>query len=418
MSFDEVPSYQSSLQKRMKEVNEELDAFRGNVDQAEELAASFLAEAGVAYDLIEGAAVDAGNVTRVLDEVEQAVETFEEALRAVGSVEKQVDANEGEEDLRAALAEVNEGLGSLEEAYGTAVERSPDVTAGLSELRDGAVRVNDGAGSIAGNLNDAAAANGDLVEGLGELVEGSNELHGSVAEISDYTNELDPGRQHELMLSSPIESLSTESESEYSYGEGLTPYFLSIGLYVGALTLSIIYPFREHLGPHADGREWFAGKFGVVMIVGFVQVTILLAFILIGLDLDVSSPGAFVAFTYLVSLVFMSMIFMLVGVLDNPGRFVAIILLILQLGGSGGTFPVELLASPLQTIHGWLPMTYSVLGFRSVVFMDSPVLLWQSVMFLICVAVVVLVIAFLFYVKFYKKLCAPSIDKKREQTNG
>ncbi|WP_026690282.1 YhgE/Pip domain-containing protein [Alteribacter aurantiacus] len=416
--FEDVPLLQSSLHDQMENINNRVHDLRESVTAGEDRVDAFLTNVEEAFDLIEETTVDIERMVGVLDDVDQSLDTFEQALQSLEKMDEQVNPDDIEQDLHESLQKVNEGLTTLEDAYGVAVQRSEQVTNGLGELSEGANRVHDGAYSLSDNLTDAEEASERLVNGLDDLAEGSSELNDRVTDVSAFTNELDPGHQHEMMLSSPVESLSTQSKSDYSYGEGLTPYFLSIGLYVGALTLSIIFPFREPLGPHANGTQWFFGKFGVVLIVGFVQVSILLLFILFGLNLDVSSPGAFVGFAYLVSFVFMSMIFMLVGVLDNPGRFVAIILLILQLGGSGGTFPVELLASPLQSLHGWLPMTYSVLGFRSVIFMDSPVLLGQSVLFLISVAAIVLAIAFFFYVKRYKKLCLPSIDQSKEQTNA
>jgi len=64
---------------------------------------------------------------------------------------------------------------------------------------------------------------------------------------------------------------------------------------------------------------------------------------------------------------FMSIILLLVIALDNAGRFLAIVLLVLQLTSSAGTFPIELTPKFLQTMHSLLPMSYTVQGLRAII---------------------------------------------------
>jgi len=63
----------------------------------------------------------------------------------------------------------------------------------------------------------------------------------------------------------------------------------------------------------------------------------------------------------------MFIIMFLSMLLDNPGRFIAMVLLMLQLGGSGGTFPMEVTNHFYNVVHPFLPMTYSILGFREAI---------------------------------------------------
>lgn len=63
----------------------------------------------------------------------------------------------------------------------------------------------------------------------------------------------------------------------------------------------------------------------------------------------------------------MSIVMFLAMTFDNPGRFIAMILLVLQLGGAGGTFPIQVQGQFYQTIHPYLPMSYSLYAFREAI---------------------------------------------------
>ncbi|MBP1970071.1 putative membrane protein [Virgibacillus natechei] len=406
--FEGEPNDQYEMEEQVDNMNRRLVEFQNQMEEEQQSMESIV-------EPIDDGKQEINKVVTALDTFYDGLDEAEGTLHALESTLQDIqEAGEGlqsyenfntiETKVYQSVAEVNDGLDNLESVYQTALSYQDEVTSGLAQLSEGTTNASDGASNLEEGIMEANSGGKDLVNGLEDVREGTNEINSNIAELAEVTNGISPSAEQEEMASSPIESQSTFEESNYSYGEGLTPYFLSIGLYVGALTLSIIYPFREALGPHENGKQWFLGKLGVILIVASLQVSVLLVFLLYILNLSVESPLAFIGFTYLVSFVFMSLIFMLVGVLDNPGRFIAIVLLILQLGGSGGTFPVELLASPLQTIHGWLPMTYSVLGFRSVIFMDSPVLLGQSMVFLVTMAIITLAITFYFYHKKYRKL--------------
>nr|WP_276208320.1 YhgE/Pip family protein [Fictibacillus barbaricus] len=168
-------------------------------------------------------------------------------------------------------------------------------------------------------------------------------------------------------IANPV-SVKTKSFSDVpNYGTGFAPYFLSLGLFVGALLMSIVFPLRDKAGEPRSGFSWFAGKFTFLAAVGVIQALIADAVLLLGLDIEVSNLTAFIGLSIITSLTFLALIQLLVTVLGDPGRFVAIIILILQLTTSAGTFPLELIPNGLQVFNAWLPMTYSVSGFKAVI---------------------------------------------------
>ncbi|MED3647626.1 YhgE/Pip domain-containing protein [Halalkalibacterium halodurans] len=399
-SQEQLPHAMNQLNKSEQEILTTLEQLEENVQQFQQTTG----------DLDDTLVTATNELLKPLADIQQLLQTMQETLPS--SLPDQTDSfREGKEQLLESLYHVEQGLERGETLYLEVLTAQDKAYEGIVALDEGLKQLSDGSHLLATKLAEASDGSHELLEGLRSLKDGARNLEVNLQKLKDVLFDVDPNASQEKMVANPIVSNSKNTGDGHSYGEGLTPYFLSIGLYVGGLTLSIIYPFREPLAPHANGRQWFIGKLGVIYTVGTLQSVLILLFLFFGIGLEVKHPLLFVPFTIFTSLTFLTLIFLLVGVLDNPGRFVAIILLILQLGGSAGSFPVELLASPLQTLHGWLPMTYSVLGFRSVLFMNSPSLLSSSLWFMGILLILCFAGALFFYMKLYPKWCEPHVDR-------
>jgi putative membrane protein len=181
------------------------------------------------------------------------------------------------------------------------------------------------------------------------------------------------------MMGNPVKIKNEKMNEVPNYGTGFAPYFLSLGLFVGALLLSIVFPLREPADVPRNGLSWFMGKFGVLTVIGVVQALVAAVLLLVELNLQVASIPLFLLFSILTSLTFIALIQLLVTVLGDPGRFIAIIILILQLTTSSGIFPLELIPNALQPFSVLLPMTYSVSGFKSVISSGDISFVWHNV---------------------------------------
>lgn len=170
-----------------------------------------------------------------------------------------------------------------------------------------------------------------------------------------------------------------------------------MGLYVGGIMLTVVFPLKEASGRPRNGFEWFFSKFNVMMLVGIIQSLIVATVLLLGIGLEVESTWRFYMFTIITSLAFLAMIQFLATTMGNPGRFIAVIILVLQLGASGGTFPLELLPNFYQVIHGALPMTYSINGFRAVISNGDFGYMWQMAGVLIGIALVMILLSITYF---------------------
>ncbi|WP_412734006.1 YhgE/Pip family protein [Heyndrickxia coagulans] len=205
------------------------------------------------------------------------------------------------------------------------------------------------------------------------------------------------------MMADPVSLHTTHYDRVPNYGTGFTPYFLSLGLFIGALILTIVYPLVESAGIPKNGISWFFSKLGVLLIVSILQSVIADLIILSGVGIHVKNVPLFLLFSVVTSFTFMALIQFLVTFLQNPGRFLAIVILILQLTSSAGTFPLEVIPKFIQWFNPLLPMTYSVRGFKAVVSSGEMGVMWQNAGILLIYIVGAEVLTLLYFVIRYRR---------------
>jgi putative membrane protein len=333
-----------------------------------ELAAGVAESAEGQQQLKTGAAaVKAG-----LDGVSGGLQTLSGKLDDTATAAKTL--GEGGQKLAAGAGQLQSGMTQFGAKLTEAGKGADTLAAGVKQLDGGAKTLSAGLGQLAGSVSSFVDGSTQLEDGaqqvssgLLELGDGAQELSGKLSEASDKTSDLKLTDSMVDMFADPIQ-LDVEKVSEVNnYGTGLAPYFLSLGLYVGAMLLTIVYSVREPAGQPVSGWSWFWSKALTLTLIGTIQALIADAALIYVLKLEVQSMSLFIGFSILTSIAFMMIIQFLVATLNNPGRFIAVILLILQLTGAAGTFPIELVPGWLQHVSPFLPMTYSIAGLRDII---------------------------------------------------
>lgn len=278
--------------------------------------------------------------------LEQGQNTLNQGLTTyTGGVHK---AAAGSKQLTAGAQKIATGANDLSTASG-------DLTSGLGQLSDGAVALSSGAGQ----LTDGASR---LADGNSKLADGANTLKTELGKgAKDAT--IKPSNARDNMLAEPVVLKEHDYSTVNNYGSGLAAYILSIALFAGALMFSSVYQIRPE---HGETLTWrfLVGKLSIILPIGALQGIAASVAIVYVLDADVASTPALYGFAALTGMTFITLLFTLTMLFGRVGQFSAFLLLLLQIGGSGGTFPVEMTPSFFQTIHRFLPMTYSVTGFR------------------------------------------------------
>lgn len=258
-------------------------------------------------------------------------------------------AGAGVGQLTANSSQLNAGAGQLAGALGQLNGQVPALTAGVNQLTAGTQQLVD---------NSPA-----LVQGIIKLNVGATKLSTALGKGAKTINGIKTSPRTAKMIAEP----SVEKHSNYSYvpnyGHALAPYVLSVALYVGMLVFNFVYPIRRVADPDASATAWWFSKV-VVGAVAAIAMAVVECGIMMMCGLTVDHVPSFFATTILFGLASMAVVMFLSMTFDNPGRFVAMVLLMLQLGGSGGTFPMEVTMKFYNVIHWYLPMTYSILGLR------------------------------------------------------
>ena len=252
------------------------------------------------------------------------------------------------------------GYNSVRFANNQLLAGSASLTNGLNEAKSGSQKLANGASLL-------ESRSGALIDGTSQLASGADTLANKLADASNRIKIQPTGATTQQQIANPVKSEMTEKGNVPNYGYALSPYVLSLSLFVGALVLNVIYPIRKTFSEQESAIRWWLSKASVAGVAAFMQATILMLVMVFFLGLTPEHPAHFIGAIYLTSFAYMSIVSLLVIVLDNPGRFLAMVLLVLQLGSSEGTFPIQTANGFFQAINPLVPMTYSIRALRQAI---------------------------------------------------
>ncbi|WMZ71482.1 YhgE/Pip domain-containing protein [Staphylococcus pseudintermedius] len=172
------------------------------------------------------------------------------------------------------------------------------------------------------------------------------------------------------VIASPVDLQKENVFPVKDYGSASTPFYTALAIWVGALLLvSLLSVHNKHpeLKPYLTIRETYLGKMGLFLLMNIIQATIVSIGDIVILKASIESVPLFIAISMYSALIFTTIVYTLVSVLGNPGKALAIVLLVLQIAGGGGTFPIEVTPQFFQSIHPFLPFSYSIDALREAV---------------------------------------------------
>lgn len=266
-----------------------------------------------------------------------------ETLRgSVNAVVRDIDT------VRAEIADVRGTLSSTSGAPGSSLQRA----------RDGADRLADSLYNQAQRFSDVQRQIEDVREG-GDL----NQL----AEIIGSDPELLASR-----ISAPVAVDRKPVFQVASFGVGMTPFYLALALWVGALlTCVLMRSNAEHKYLTDDGdftrNQIYLGRLATFALIAISQASLTVGGLIFFVQIQPEHPLLLWLAACIASLVFMMIVHALVIALDSAGKALAVLLLIIQVSGSGGAYPLPLLPEWFQSVSPWLPATYAIDAFRSAI---------------------------------------------------
>lgn len=301
-------------------------------------------------------------------------------------------------NLKSALNQVQTGTKSLQSGVGTLKIGTTKLASGSDSLQSGLITLSDSSSQIKSALNTLDTGTTSAYTGSTQLTSGLQEFNDEINKNIDTTNnDLKKLSGIEDFAEDPVE-FKTEAYGEVnSYGIAFTPLFLCIGLWVGALMCYVVlyYDQKHRFGilDH-DNKHKFIQNI-VYLALGAVQGVIVAALLKLGLGFEVQDIGLYYFASILIGITFTSIIQFLIRNFGDVGKFLALIILVLQLAASGGTFPVETIDKGFQAVTPFLPMTYSIKLLREVLVPTATNFKSNYIMILLAITICTLVITYI-----------------------
>ena len=268
-----------------------------------------------------------------------------------------------------------------------AQDKLPQVTDIMNTVYEGADKGIEGIDFVKAKLPEAENLLNDLISKIGSVNDSAD-----IKEIIDYLKSDVDIRSD--FLSNPVNLIEDKLFPMGNYGTGMTPFYTVLSLWVGLLLLSSMLTV-EAKGEYSAVSQYF-GKMMLFMTISIIQAVIVSLGDLYLLKIYCVNPALFVLSSVFTSVIFTFILYSLCSVLGNVGKVLGIVLLVLQLGGSGGTFPIQLTPKFFQTINPFLPFTYAIsLAREAIGGVVQSVLVKDIVVLLIFGAIFILISLFL-----------------------
>ena len=168
-------------------------------------------------------------------------------------------------------------------------------------------------------------------------------------------------KQQAEFFANPVQLSENKLYHIKNYGSAMTPFYTVLSIWVGALLMSSLLTTKveDEEGKYKPCEKYF-GRWILFLVISLFQTLVITLGDMYILGTQAVSPYRFVFYGLLISALFSSIIYTIVHLLGNVGKAICIILLVLQLGSSGGTFPIQMTSSFFQALYPKIPFTYSI----------------------------------------------------------
>lgn len=281
------------------------------------------------------------------------------------------------------------GTLSLVEGLNKLQANSPSLASGSNQLADGASKISSGSTQL-------AKGSSSLTDGLVTLSDGTTKLSSALGDASDKLEGTHNTKQNAQAVAKPVTLKHSDPDNVKKNGVGMTPYMVCVALFIGAIATNVV------IGTSFSGKQWKKGsefmlaKIGTHGVVALLQAIIVYGAVYL-LGLRPNYPLKTLFAVILISFAFMAISTFFVTWLGKVGDFLLIVLLVLQLATSAGTYPLQLSDQIFQNISPYLPMTYGLRMLRQTIGLSGTVG-WYVLGFIL------IIVVFTGLLSFFKKI--------------
>ncbi len=259
---------------------------------------------------------------------------------------------------------LNQGVNRLALGTSTLTSNNSSLINGANQLTNGASQINNGA-------NQLAFGSIALGEGLDTLKNGTTTLSTSLKDGVNQINNVNGDEKTFDMIASPVDTSHQEISIVENNGQGMAPYMMSVGLYVACMAFTLMYPLFNDIEKAESGFKYWLSKASIWFAVLAIAAILMIGSLMIFCNLNPQQLFMTFIFAVIVGCALIALVTLLSILCGKIGEFILLVFMVINLGGSAGTYPLETSGTIYQIIHPFMPFTYSVNGFRKVLSMPN-----------------------------------------------
>ncbi len=264
------------------------------------------------------------------------------------------------------IPQLNDSIDSLENIMANASDLMKNMSSVLSGMENVFGALQTTISSSDTSLEKTQAALGKINERISKAVDKAKAVTGD-ERVKVLVNTLtgDPDLYGEF-FSEPVEIVSIAVYPVENYGSAVAPFYTTLSIWVGVIILAAIIKVkpRKEKYPNASATELFFGRGMFFLFMGQVQTLITVLGDIYLLKIQCVHPFLFWLTSAITSLTFTLLIYALVYTFGDVGKAIAVVILVIQIAGSSGTYPIELLPEFFQKVYIFFPFPYAINGMR------------------------------------------------------
>jgi len=349
---------------------------------------------------------DVNNQLEQLKVVPTAINTLDGKMHELTNgldtlVGKSGDLTNGATKVSGGLDTLNGKTGDLSNGASQLLAGSSQLTTGLDtlnskrgELSSGAGQLADGARKLNGGANQLTAGAEQLSPALAKVQAGNQTLADKMGSAAKQVNDTKATNKTFKQIAAPATAKQTEKDHVANNGTGMVPYMFSVAMFVGMMALNLMLDMISPRTKISSLAAWMGSKMVMLFGIAVMAATVLYGLSISILGLDPIHPLQTYGFMILISLMDAALVTAIYMWFDKAGAFAAMVLLVFQLSGSAGTYPIQLSNAFFEWLHPYLPMTYTVDGLRETIMIGGSAMPQVEVLFSVFVVSVIAMVIY------------------------
>lgn len=294
------------------------------------------------------------------------------------------DARAKAQAVKDGIAEAKGSIGGVKDSYNATLKQQiSDLSDAVADVARRGSDMADDLGATVTDLSHAASALSDDLVGAHEVLAGASaDLVSAADDLQRLKEGLDTAvtsgdldRVRELIGSDPAAladalaaPVALDRQAVYhikNYGSAMAPFYTTLSIWVAGIVLAAMLKANvDEADVKALGNprlhELYLGRYAFFALLAFAQATLVCAGDLLFFGIQCEHPFQFMLVGWLAGFVFSNMIYTLTVSFGDIGKAIAVVLLVMQVAGSGGTFPIEMTADFFQAVYPFLPFTHAI----------------------------------------------------------